>query len=175
MTTPLYVFGASGLLAGELMRLVEAHPEFELAGAITRSSAGTVCDLHPNLTQAAPLLKREEAADASRDPTAHYLLNDRTPKAPHTPFINKRNKPLSSRVKPANPSSEHCSGLPKDSIIGGFWSIKACVCPSVDRSDTAVSVTTVHGQEIALCEVCLGDLVNTLWDPAYCATKLQIS
>jgi N-acetyl-gamma-glutamyl-phosphate reductase len=64
MTTPLYVFGASGLLAGELMRLVEAHPDFELAGAITRSGEGTVCDLHPNLTHAAPLLKKERAADA---------------------------------------------------------------------------------------------------------------
>ncbi len=64
MSTPLYVFGASGLLAGELMRLVEAHPDFELAGAITRSGEGTVCDLHPNLTHAAPLLKREDAAGA---------------------------------------------------------------------------------------------------------------
>jgi len=64
VTTPLYVYGASGLLACELMRLVEAHPEFELAGAITRSGAGTVCDLHPNLTHAAPLLTKEHAAAA---------------------------------------------------------------------------------------------------------------
>lgn len=67
MTTPLYVYGASGLLAGELMRLVETHPTFELAGAITRSSAGTVCDLHPNLTHAAPLLSKEEAVTAIQD------------------------------------------------------------------------------------------------------------
>jgi len=61
VSTPLYVYGASGLLAGELMRLVEAHPTFELAGAITRNGQGTVCDLHPNLTHAAPLLSKEEA------------------------------------------------------------------------------------------------------------------
>jgi N-acetyl-gamma-glutamyl-phosphate reductase common form len=64
VTTPLYIYGASGLLAGELMRLVETHPELELAGAITRSGSGTVCDLHPHLTQAAPLLSKEEASSA---------------------------------------------------------------------------------------------------------------
>ena len=64
MTTPLYIYGASGLLAGELMRLVESHPELELAGAVTRSGNGTVCDLHPHLTQAAPLLAKEEASSA---------------------------------------------------------------------------------------------------------------
>lgn len=64
MTTPLYIHGASGLLAGELMRLIEAHPEFTLSGAITRGSSGTVCDLHPHLTHAAPLLSKEEAVEA---------------------------------------------------------------------------------------------------------------
>jgi N-acetyl-gamma-glutamyl-phosphate reductase common form len=64
MSTPLYIYGASGLLAGELMRLVEAHPIFQLAGAITRNPTGTVCDLHPNLTHAAPLLSKEDAAPA---------------------------------------------------------------------------------------------------------------
>ena len=46
-TVPLYVFGASGMLAGELVRLLEQHPGFELAGAVSREK-NELTDVHPH-------------------------------------------------------------------------------------------------------------------------------
>ena len=40
-TVPVFLFGASGMLGGELVRLLEAHPELSLAAAVSRDPAGS--------------------------------------------------------------------------------------------------------------------------------------
>jgi N-acetyl-gamma-glutamyl-phosphate reductase len=47
VTVPLFVAGASGMLAGELLRLVEQHPGLALAGAFSRTEA-RLADVHPH-------------------------------------------------------------------------------------------------------------------------------
>jgi len=46
--TPLFVYGASGMLAGELARLLELHPGFSLEGAVSRSE-NDLTSVHPHL------------------------------------------------------------------------------------------------------------------------------
>ncbi|HVL29972.1 MAG TPA: N-acetyl-gamma-glutamyl-phosphate reductase, partial [Sphingomicrobium sp.] len=47
------ILGASGYVGGELMRLLAAHPDIEVARAFGASAAGKpVCDLHPHLALA---------------------------------------------------------------------------------------------------------------------------
>jgi len=48
-TVPVHVVGARGLLAGEFLRLLEAHPVLRLAGAYAREPQGTLRDCHPHL------------------------------------------------------------------------------------------------------------------------------
>lgn len=49
------ILGASGYVGGELMRLIDAHPEFELAGAISNTLAGSrIGGLFANLSSAYP-------------------------------------------------------------------------------------------------------------------------
>ena len=45
---PLWVFGARGMLAGELFRLLELHPGLALAGAVSRSESD-LREAHPHL------------------------------------------------------------------------------------------------------------------------------
>ena len=45
---PLWVFGARGMLAGELLRLLELHPGLELAGAVSRTESD-LREAHPHL------------------------------------------------------------------------------------------------------------------------------
>ena len=57
MTAPIsaVVLGATGYVGGELLRLLAAHPEFELAAAVSGSSEGApVADVYPNLAAALP-------------------------------------------------------------------------------------------------------------------------
>lgn len=54
MTTPepvpLWLYGGSGLLAGELLRLLEAHPALQLAAAVSRKAEKADAEaLHPHL------------------------------------------------------------------------------------------------------------------------------
>ena len=50
---PVYVFGATGYVGGELLRLLALHPEFELAGAVSGSQAGKpVASVFPHLLTA---------------------------------------------------------------------------------------------------------------------------
>jgi N-acetyl-gamma-glutamyl-phosphate reductase len=50
------VAGASGYAGGELLRLLAAHPEFDVVAASAASNAGrTVGSVHPNLRSLAPL------------------------------------------------------------------------------------------------------------------------
>lgn len=60
---PLFVWGAGGLLAGELLRLLEGHPGLRLAGAVTRSGAAGLCRLHPHLATDAPAYDCSEGLD----------------------------------------------------------------------------------------------------------------
>ena len=51
--TSLGIIGASGFTGAELLRLVAAHPDFELAFATGDSQAGVaVADLYPSLAAA---------------------------------------------------------------------------------------------------------------------------
>ncbi|MDR3332365.1 MAG: N-acetyl-gamma-glutamyl-phosphate reductase [Synergistaceae bacterium] len=50
---PVTVWGATGFIGGELMRVIAGHPGMEAVGAISRSSAGTaVGAAHPHLRHA---------------------------------------------------------------------------------------------------------------------------
>ncbi|MDR3255301.1 MAG: N-acetyl-gamma-glutamyl-phosphate reductase [Synergistaceae bacterium] len=52
---PVTIWGATGFTGGELLRILAAHPEMEIAGAISRSSAGTPLGaIHPHLRHAYP-------------------------------------------------------------------------------------------------------------------------
>jgi N-acetyl-gamma-glutamyl-phosphate/LysW-gamma-L-alpha-aminoadipyl-6-phosphate reductase len=44
----VWIFGAKGMLAGELLRLLDMHPAFELRGAVSRSEQSVV-SAHPHL------------------------------------------------------------------------------------------------------------------------------
>lgn len=59
-TTPAWIFGAKGVLAGELLRLLEMHPSIELRGAVSRSEQSVV-SAHPHTTSGAATRSAEEA------------------------------------------------------------------------------------------------------------------
>lgn len=47
---PVIIWGATGFTGGELLRIIARHPNMELAGAVSRSKAGTpVGAIHPHL------------------------------------------------------------------------------------------------------------------------------
>lgn len=51
MNIPAVVLGATGYVAGELLRILAGHPDFRIAGAISESNAGKpVESVFPNLT-----------------------------------------------------------------------------------------------------------------------------
>lgn len=51
MSIPAVVLGASGYVAGELLRILAGHPEFRIAAAISQGNAGAAVDsVFPNLT-----------------------------------------------------------------------------------------------------------------------------
>ncbi|MCB9916340.1 MAG: N-acetyl-gamma-glutamyl-phosphate reductase [Planctomycetes bacterium] len=64
MTTPAWIVGASGLLAGELARLLEDHPGLALAGVASRTRGQRLRALHPGLTRELETVALEEAAGA---------------------------------------------------------------------------------------------------------------
>lgn len=81
---PVFVAGARGLLAGEFLRLLAAHPGLALAGASSRGGEGALAEAHPQLAGAvtlcpdAPLLQHEQLAprlaEALRSGPAALLL-----------------------------------------------------------------------------------------------------
>ncbi|MFT7486527.1 MAG: N-acetyl-gamma-glutamyl-phosphate/LysW-gamma-L-alpha-aminoadipyl-6-phosphate reductase [Candidatus Paceibacteria bacterium] len=82
-TKPIWIVGASGLLAGELARLLEAHPGLHLSGVISRRSGQSLRELHPQLTSelttlelqsALPLLAEELDAVATGGPVPGLFL-----------------------------------------------------------------------------------------------------
>jgi N-acetyl-gamma-glutamyl-phosphate reductase len=62
-TTPTWVFGAKGVLAGELLRLLDLHPTLELRGAVSRSEQD-VDSAHPHLQTGASTCSADEARAA---------------------------------------------------------------------------------------------------------------
>lgn len=55
MTVPAVVLGASGYVAGELLRILAGHPDFRVAAAISESNAGKAVEsVFPNLTGIRP-------------------------------------------------------------------------------------------------------------------------
>ena len=56
--TPAFVLGGTGYVAGELLRLIDAHPQLELAAVLSDSQpGGAVAAAFPNLRSAYPELK----------------------------------------------------------------------------------------------------------------------
>ena len=75
---PAFVVGASGLLAGELLRLLEGHPRLELAAAISRQPDRELRALHPQLSGRQATVTLEDGARAlgaalERGPAAVFL------------------------------------------------------------------------------------------------------
>lgn len=66
-SAPLWLVGASGLLAGELMRLLEMHPVLRLAGAVSRSGGTDVGEMHPHLATGTVTTTTGEAAGQIRE------------------------------------------------------------------------------------------------------------
>lgn len=65
MGARIAIAGASGYAGGELLRLVAAHPDLEVAAVTANASAGrTVGEVHPNLRSVADLVFTETTADA---------------------------------------------------------------------------------------------------------------
>jgi N-acetyl-gamma-glutamyl-phosphate reductase len=71
VSLPVFVHGASGLLAGELLRLLAEHPAAHPAGAITRRAGEGLAELHPNLVSGAPTFAADEAAPRIADALEH--------------------------------------------------------------------------------------------------------
>lgn len=75
---PLVVVGAGGLLAGELLRLLEQHPHLYLAGAVRRAAGPSLRATHPHLGFDAPTFDLGRALDVlalalAEGPTALVL------------------------------------------------------------------------------------------------------
>ncbi len=65
--TPALVIGGSGYVAGELLRLIAAHPQLELAAAISDSKPGSrVAEAFPHLAVAYPDTAFADVAEAER-------------------------------------------------------------------------------------------------------------
>jgi N-acetyl-gamma-glutamyl-phosphate reductase len=61
VSDPVFVWGSSGLLAGELLRLIESHPGLHLAGAVSRTAGRSLRALHPHLATDATTLDAQTA------------------------------------------------------------------------------------------------------------------
>ena len=64
--TPLHLLGARGLLAGELLRLVDGHPWLELAGVYSRDPESALAECHPQLRSGLPLQAMSRVAQDLR-------------------------------------------------------------------------------------------------------------
>ncbi len=76
MSIPAVILGASGYVAGELLRILAGHPGFRVAAAISESNAGACVEsVFPNLTGVWPKLRFRslaELADALKEPCAVF-------------------------------------------------------------------------------------------------------
>ena len=61
MKTPVWIVGSSGLLAGELARLLEGHDHLELRGAVSRTGGVPLRAAHPALTSSLVTTTLDEA------------------------------------------------------------------------------------------------------------------
>ncbi len=76
---PIWIAGASGLLAGELARLLEEHPGLELAGVISRHSNQSLRGLHPHLTSCLQTVDLDVALETLSKQLAAALTGGPTP------------------------------------------------------------------------------------------------
>jgi N-acetyl-gamma-glutamyl-phosphate reductase common form len=66
-TIPTFVLGGSGYVAGELLRLIGAHPHFALAAVMSESQPGeAVADAFPHLESAYPLTRFSSQAEVQK-------------------------------------------------------------------------------------------------------------
>ena len=76
MSIPAVILGASGYVAGELLRILAGHPGFRVAAAISESNAGAdVESVFPNLIGVWPKLRFRplaELGDALKEPCAVF-------------------------------------------------------------------------------------------------------
>ncbi|TAH38912.1 MAG: N-acetyl-gamma-glutamyl-phosphate reductase [Planctomycetota bacterium] len=63
MSTPVWLFGASGMLGGESLRLLESHPQLRLAAAVSREAGAPLRRLHPHVRAAGTTVSPAEAVD----------------------------------------------------------------------------------------------------------------
>jgi N-acetyl-gamma-glutamyl-phosphate reductase len=86
-TIPVFVAGARGLLAGEFLRLLAAHPTLRLAGAYSRGGDGALTESHPHLTssdllRSMDLLPADLSAALTKGPAALVLALNHGESAP---------------------------------------------------------------------------------------------
>lgn len=76
MSIPAVILGASGYVAGELLRILAGHPHFRIAAAISESNADSVVEsVFPNLTGVWPELRFRplaELGEALQEPCAVF-------------------------------------------------------------------------------------------------------
>jgi N-acetyl-gamma-glutamyl-phosphate reductase len=60
-TLPVFLHGASGMLGGELIRLLEGHPVLKLEAAVSRDPGA---DVHPNCPDLGALVSADEAQES---------------------------------------------------------------------------------------------------------------
>lgn len=90
MTIPAVVFGASGYVGGEILRLLDAHPQFRLAAAISNSRSGdTVDSVFPNLHGAYSEVSFASATDwpATIDNGSDLALFSAAPHGTSAPLV----------------------------------------------------------------------------------------
>lgn len=59
--TPTWIVGSSGLLAGELARLIEGHDQLQLRAAVSREGGKALREMHPHLSTKVTTITLDEA------------------------------------------------------------------------------------------------------------------
>ncbi len=75
-TTPAWIVGSSGLLAGELARLLEGHPSLELRSAVSREGGRSLRELHPHLERDLTTIELDAALEQLRAELVHAPEGD---------------------------------------------------------------------------------------------------
>ncbi len=64
---PAWIVGSSGLLAGELARLIEGHGGMQLTGAVSREAGRALREMHPQLCSMLETVDLASAAESLKD------------------------------------------------------------------------------------------------------------
>ena len=90
MTIPAVVFGASGYVGGEILRLLSTHPQFRLAAAVSNSRSGhAIGSVFPNLYRAYSEMSFASANDwpATNDKGSDLALFSAAPHGASAPLV----------------------------------------------------------------------------------------